>query len=953
MFDLGKEETKEEIAKMSLQELQDAYSELKEAYYQHYWAALKMYHMASTDNSDVVCIYRIQEQIWISDRENATILGLPAVYGGVSYEDICKQLVLEDSRNEFMRVHEELTKGKREAKGIIKMKCADGLGTVFEMKIQTMPDDSGKPTNIAVVSLNDITAVYARNQSSENYQRMLSENNKGFPFVYEKRKDCFTISAVNAENGKTEYKKLYFYKKMVLEEKICAKAEIPVLLDFLEHGSRMPVRLRLYDMSTEEYCWFSLTGVITDTEKGRLEGYIEDISEIKQWEEQNEKLQRVLNCLNKDYLLIAEIDIKEDNYYLLLNNLDKDFYSFTEEGHYSEANRKFSNFVADEHRQMRENFGNIEHLREALTTEKHIECEYKSTLGEDLWRRMAFQAFAYNEAGIPTKAILSLENIDQCKVEKLKQQQVIQEAYNLAEAASEAKTQFLSRMSHDIRTPLNAIVGMTAIAGTHLDEPEKIKDCLSKINTASKHLLALVNEVLDMSKIESGKVDLEEEAFSLADILDNMLTMVRPEIKRRAHDINITTEDVVHENVIGDAGRIQQVFINLLTNAVKYTPDGGKISIRVKERPLRTPQYAEYEFVFADNGIGMSEDFLQVIFDPFTRAEDELVLKNTGTGLGMSIARNLVRMMDGDIHITSEKGVGTSVSVTMHLKIGEQVDEKPTELQDLSVLIVDDDQITCESASILLQEIGMKAEWCLTGQEAVDRAVKRHLDRDDYQVIIIDWNMPQMDGIATVKEIRRQVGGDIPILIISAYDWAEIETEAIAAGVNGFITKPLMKSRLIDTLQSVLYVNSGEAMDESSSIFESEMDFSDRHILLAEDYEMNAEIAIEIIEMTGAKVDWARNGKEAVEMVKASAEGYYGIIFMDIQMPIMDGYEATIAIRALDRADVRTMPIIALTANAFAEDAVKAKNAGMNENMTKPMEFAKLEKLLIKYFEQA
>lgn len=522
---------------------------------------------------------------------------------------------------------------------------------------------------------------------------------------------------------------------------------------------------------------------------------------------------------------------------------------------------------------------------------------------------------------------------------EMAQRQALQAAYDAANQANQAKTRFLSNMSHDIRTPMNGIIGMTAIAGAHLDDPSRVADCLSKITVASKHLLGLINEVLDMSRIESGKLELQDEAFNLPDFIENLIAMSKSQIASRHHQFSVSITGIQHEKVIGDSQRVQQAFMNLIGNAIKYTPDGGKIRLSITEKPLRRAKAACYEFVVEDNGIGMDEDFLEHLFDPFARADDSRVARIQGTGLGMSITRNIVQMMNGTIQVESHLNQGTRFTVTIFLKVQEEDEAISYEkFVDLPILVADDDEAACASTCLILSELGMKGEYVLSGQEAVDRVSARHNCEDDYFAVILDWKMPGMDGVETTRAIRQRVGSDVPIVIISAYDWSDIEVAARAAGADAFISKPLFKSRVAHLFHDLL--GRGSVKEESSALEALQKeDFHGKRALLVEDNELNAEIAVEIFHTTGLAVEYARDGKEAFDMVSGAADGYYDIIFMDIQMPVMDGYEATRAIRALPRAYTKNVPIIAMTANAFTEDAMAAKNAGMNEHIAKPIDF--------------
>ena len=545
-------------------------------------------------------------------------------------------------------------------------------------------------------------------------------------------------------------------------------------------------------------------------------------------------------------------------------------------------------------------------------------------------------------------ALNNLKDITQQRRQERETRRALQDAYEAANRASSAKTDFLSRMSHDIRTPMNAIIGMTAIAGTHLQEPEKLTECLGKITSASRHLLAIINEVLDMSKIEAGTLTLNEEEFNLSNLMDNLLGMVQPLAEEKGHTLKVHIHDIRHENVIGDSMRIQQAFVNIVNNSVKYTPDGGTICIELSEKSSGQVKTGCYEFVFEDNGIGMSPEFLTHLFEPFERAEDVRTSKVQGSGLGMPIARNIIRMMGGDIQVESQLEKGSRFTAQVLLKYQEEDAVSLTELIKLPVLVADDDEIACRSTCLMLDELGLHSEGVLSGEEAVERTFAAHSRREDYFAVILDWKMPGMDGIETAREIRRRVGPEVPIIILSGYDWSDCEMEARAAGVDAFITKPLFKSRLVSVLRSLAEDPHARERENSREELEKnlEHDFTGKRVLLVEDNELNREIATEILEMVGLEVESAENGSIAVDMVAAASPGYYNLVFMDIQMPVMNGYEATCAIRSLERRDAKYLPIVAMTANAFAEDIQAAKSSGMNEHMAKPIDLGRLMEVL-------
>ena len=584
-----------------------------------------------------------------------------------------------------------------------------------------------------------------------------------------------------------------------------------------------------------------------------------------------------------------------------------------------------------------------ENIRRNLQGENDIyKFEYCS-IDENTYKIGSFIPLEWDGTKL-VKALLASMDVSQEKKAEIESHKALKEAYRAAENASRAKTEFLSNMSHDIRTPMNAIVGLTAIAGANIESQDRVVECLGKITKSSRHLLGLINEVLDMARIESGRMSLAEEDFSLPELVDNLLTLTKPVIDEHHHQLEVHVEHIEHEAVCGDSLRIQQVFVNLMSNAVKYTPDGGNITLTIKEKPNGFSELGCYEFSIEDNGIGMTPEFQKIMFEPFSRADDHRTTKVQGTGLGMAIARNIVNLMNGDIQVESAPNKGTKITVTVYLKLQENEKEQEKELLDLPVLVVDDDKTCCESTVATLQEIGIAGEWVLTGKEAVERCAARHKTGRDYFAVILDWKMPEIDGIATARKIRERVGEDVTIIILTSFDFSEIEEEARAAGVNAFMAKPLFRSRLTATLRQF---TSGKKEKNARNYLEdfAKENYAGKRILLVEDNELNREIATEIIGMTGVTIDSAENGKVAVEKVMEAPEKWYDLIFMDIQMPIMNGYEATAAIRALAGSRGK-VPIIAMTANAFAEDVQLAKNTGMNEHIAKPLDLNKLNDVL-------
>ena len=512
----------------------------------------------------------------------------------------------------------------------------------------------------------------------------------------------------------------------------------------------------------------------------------------------------------------------------------------------------------------------------------------------------------------------------------------LQVAVEKAESANRAKSTFLSNMSHDIRTPMNAIIGFTTLALSNIDDKDRVKDYLSKTLASSNHLLSLINDVLDMSRIESGKIHLEEVEVNLSDVLHDLKTIVSGQIYAKQLELYMDVMDVTDEDVYCDKTRLNQILLNLLSNAIKFTPAGGTVSVRVRQLAGKVHGCGQYEFRIKDNGIGMSQEFAQKIFEPFERERTSTVSRIQGTGLGMAITKNIVDMMGGTIEVQTAQGKGTefTVCVPMRAQTEQRPVEKITELEGLKALVVDDDFNTCDSVTKMLVKVGMRAEWTLSGKEAVLRARQSIEMSDVYHAYIIDWRLPDMNGIEVTRQIR-SLHDDTPIIILTAYDWSDIEVEAKAAGVTAFCSKPMFMSDLRETLMSALGQKPADAVQRL--LPEKNADFKGKHILLVEDNELNREIAQEILQEYGFLVDSAENGAVAVEKVSTAAPGSYDLVLMDVQMPIMDGYTATRKIRALDDPARAKLPILAMTANAFDEDRRNALESGMNGFLSKPI----------------
>ena len=580
------------------------------------------------------------------------------------------------------------------------------------------------------------------------------------------------------------------------------------------------------------------------------------------------------------------------------------------------------------------------HLKGLLVNEQRewdFEYVHKKT-GEQRWFHIIAMG---SEIEKKQKCIIVMSD----RTADRKMNQALSDAVSAAETANRAKSTFLSNMSHDIRTPMNAIIGFTTLAVSNIENQEKVRDYLGKILASSNHLLSLINDILDMSRIESGKIHLEETKVNLSDLLHDLKTIISGQIHAKQLELYMDAMDVTDEDIYCDKTRLNQVLLNLLSNAIKFTPAGGTVSVRLRQFPSTQKDCAQYEIRVKDNGIGMSQEFAQKIFDPFERERTSTVSKIQGTGLGMAISKNIVNMMGGTIEIQTQKNKGTEFIISLMLRIQSEQHrvEKITELEGLKALVVDDDFNTCDSVTKMLVKVGMRSEWTLSGKEAVLRAKQSIELGDAFHAYIIDWRLPDMNGIEVTRQIR-SLGDDTPIIILTAYDWSEIEVEAKAAGVTAFCAKPMFMSDLRETLMTAL----GQKKEQNNDdvLPEADFNFKNKHILLVEDNELNSEIATEILTEYGFIVDTAENGAEALEKVSTSKPGTYDLVLMDVQMPVMNGYEATKCIRKLKDPALANISILAMTANAFDEDRKKALESGMDGFLSKPIVIEELVQAL-------
>ena len=685
-------------------------------------------------------------------------------------------------------------------------------------------------------------------------------------------------------------------------------------------------------------------------ENGELlyQRFLLDYTAQKLKETENERHHmELLHALTIDYNLAVFFDLdtgmgmplrKEDNAGAVFGTV------FDEEASLEESmGRYIERFVYGEDKEMLRQIMTPQRLMRELEDKNQSYVNYRVILNGEM-KYFQIKAVRAGEWEESHGVVLGLHSVDEEIRHEMEQKSLLEDALSQANRANKAKSVFLSNMSHDIRTPMNAIVGFTALAITHIEQKERVAEYLNKIMTSGNHLLSLINDVLDMSRIESGKMRLEEKPCRLPDILQGLRNILQADIRAKQLELYMDAVDVLNEDIYCDKLRLNQVLLNLLSNAVKYTRAGGIVSVRVTEKPGAPAGSANYEFRIRDTGIGMSEEFVSHIFEPFEREKNSTISGIQGTGLGMAITKNIVDMMNGTIELKSEQGTGTEVTVSFTFRLHADAVKEPQEIPELRncrALVVDDDFNTCDSVSYMLGQMGMRAEWTLSGKEAVLRT-RQAVSRDDtYCVYIIDWLLPDMNGIEVTRRIRMEVGDEVPVIVLTAYDWSEIEEEAKEAGVTAFCSKPMFFSELRSCLNSIVGREEKKEDGQLKQNIEAAGTRKGR-ILLAEDNELNQEIAVAILEDAGFSIDVADNGQLAVDMLKKSQPGYYLLVLMDVQMPVMNGYEATRLIRALDDRELASIPILAMTANAFEEDKQEAARCGMNGHIAKPINIKNL-----------
>ena len=863
-------------------------------------------------------------------------------------------MVYDNDRAVFLDMFKAIDSGDKKSTSIFRLK--DGF-TYVRMVLSVLETDENKNVLTVVGMAEDVTDEIIKDRESKDRKTILEEQMavvRGLSADYysvmlvDYQKD--TVSIKRAQKGDGKKMSDFFSSYPSWSEGIRAYTDTQVFDDkdaFYEALSREGLMNHAEDYSFK-YKKITDDGYIylkTKVTYAELEGYriavigTENVDKETRQEMQMHKYEQLFIFTAANiYMGILQIELDTK---MTSRIMHKDGKIIVEDvGRWDEYVKDNLAYVHPDDKEMVADFFEISKFR-SLPADKNNIFGYKSIKKNEEGNYKSFFANTYltkydnKQYGV----VVTIDNTSAVERE-LKQKELIEDALARAEAANKAKTTFLSNMSHDIRTPMNAIIGFTTLATTHINNTEQVRNYLEKIMSASNHLLSLINDILDMSRIESGKIELEEVECSLSEIMHELRNIFQADIMSKRLDFYIDTVDVFDENVICDRLRLNQILLNILGNSVKFTEPGGSISIRIYQKPGKSEEYGKYEFHIKDTGIGMSEEFLAHIFEPFERERNSTVSGIQGTGLGMPITKIIVEMMGGTIEVTSSKGNGTEFIVEIPMKkvTSEAVEINVQELEGARALVVDDDFNTCDSVSNMLIQMGMRAEWTMSGREAILRTRQAVNRNDEYRVYVIDWLIPDMNGIEIARHIRKEAGDDVLIIIMTAYDWSDIEKEGKEAGVTAFCSKPLFISNLRKCLIDILYPKKEESNLE---ILKKER-IKEHRLLLVEDNDLNREIASELLNAAGFITEEAENGRIAVDKLLEKGFGYYSAVLMDVQMPVMDGYEATKLIRGFEDKALSNIPIVAMTANAFEEDKKNAFDAGMNAHISKPIDVKKL-----------
>lgn len=874
-----------------------------------------------------------------------------------SYEDMpesfAEEAVWEMDRQDYIAMYKRIHRGNKTA--ACEFRVANGTAWCSVTMFTMVRDSQGRPV-CAVGLIEDITK--KKNAESKRWeqaafnQEILSSLSELFFGVYRIDLESGRIQAIRLPHevgdvGISESGSVYSVEDISMlyhpddRERFCRESSLENLRRKQKEGVKS-LELEFRRRMEGEYRWVANI-IYLNCENQRAGTAIVALMDTSERNRQSD----IIQALSMEYYALYYVDVDKNCIEVIRPDfVVVDRLGMTPGMRYTQFVEAYTEkFVHPDDSAEMAGLLELENLKKSLKEKKgEHQRIYRKKVGDHYEWMRAKVILVHTESGPSQFITLAIRNADEDVRYERETKQLLEDALRHAENANAAKSDFLSKMSHDIRTPMNAIIGMTALAATHIEDKQRVLDCLSKITISSRHLLGLINEVLDMSKIESGKLGLEFMEFNLSDFIQGTILMIRPTIEEKGQELKVSIGNITHEEVVGDALRLQQVVTNILSNSNKYTQEGGLISFSLEELASPMQQCRRYQFVISDNGIGMSEEYLNHIFEPFSRADDSRISRIHGTGLGMAITQNIVHMMGGEIQVESQWGRGSRFTVTIDLHLQDSQDPVDMEFMNLPVLVADDERDARESVCLNLKSMGLIGEGVASGRQAVEKVAAAHARGDDYFAVILDWKMPEMNGMETARAIRQKVSAHIPIIILSGYDWTEIELKAREAGVDAFLSKPLFKSKLLYLFRRL----SGRVNEEKRPAEDSPSPcrIDGARILLVEDNVLNLEIAREFLELAGAQVDIAADGRCAVNCFTQSPLRHYTAVLMDIQMPVMNGYEAARAIRALDREDAAEVPIIAMTADAFAEDVMRTQNAGMNAHIAKPLDIEQLMQLI-------
>ena len=786
-----------------------------------------------------------------------------------------------------------------------------------------------------------------------SYEKFVSDFRNGsggsVSFTYDGVQETLSYIPVDG----TDWLLTYLIRESVIAEKFSVISDNIVMRSLIQSGLTVVVLIAVFAfivMQMRKNAKLTLEKETADAEnrvkQDEMERRLSLQEKLLSEEKERTQQDKLITALSSDYWSVYYIEFDKDEGVCYQSHADvDDGVKVGDHFRYLEAFTDYANrYVTEKNREEFLDFIKPENIREGLKTNRVISYRYSVFRhGKESYEMVRFAGVRHpedREDGIVHAVGACFTDVDEETRLSIAQNEALSNALSAAEQANKAKTVFLSNMSHEIRTPMNAIIGLDNIALNDPDISLKTREYLTKIGDSAEHLLNLINDILDMSRIESGRTALKKEEFSFSKLLEYVNTMISGQCQDKGLDYRCVVKGDIDDSYIGDNVKLRQVLINLLGNSVKFTPEGGRVGLEV-ERTAQFDGKTTLRFVISDTGVGISEDYLPRIFEAFSQEDSSYTSKYGSTGLGLAITKSIVEMMNGSITVDSEKGVGTTFTVTVTLPDAEKKEAGAGEFKihpnKMSVLIIDDDPIACEHAKLVLEKIGISSDIALSGEEAVEAVRLRHARRDPYNLILVDWKMPEMDGVETTRRIRSVIGNESAIILLTAYKWDDIMDEAVAAGVDSFVAKPLFAANVLEEFEDAL-----KRKSESDKKQESKTELEGKRILLAEDVAINAEIMKMTLQMRGMITEHAENGRIAVDMFSGAPEGYYDAILMDVRMPEMDGLEATRTIRALERADAKTIPVIALTANAFDEDVQRSLQAGMNAHLSKPVDPGKL-----------